>query len=63
VILQSGIDAFNLSIETKLHRASPGGTGGIKSITNYAPVSIVCNWFDFDTVYEVAVVNTIEVFH
>ncbi|KAI5576837.1 hypothetical protein BDE02_09G072100 [Populus trichocarpa] len=35
---KSGIDAFNLSIETKLHRASPGGTGGIKSITNYAPV-------------------------
>ncbi|XWS40345.1 hypothetical protein CRYUN_Cryun18bG0133000 [Craigia yunnanensis] len=30
--------AANLLIEEKVHRASPGGTGGIKSITNYSPV-------------------------
>ncbi|EOX97260.1 D-aminoacid aminotransferase-like PLP-dependent enzymes superfamily protein isoform 3 [Theobroma cacao] len=30
--------AANLYIEDKLPRASPGGTGSIKSITNYSPV-------------------------
>ncbi|KAJ4848744.1 hypothetical protein Tsubulata_020459 [Turnera subulata] len=30
--------AVNLCIEKKFHRATPGGTGGIKSITNYSPV-------------------------
>ncbi|PON63328.1 Branched-chain amino acid aminotransferase II [Parasponia andersonii] len=30
--------ALNLYVEDKLHRAIPGGTGGVKSITNYSPV-------------------------
>ncbi|PQM42749.1 branched-chain-amino-acid aminotransferase 6-like [Prunus yedoensis var. nudiflora] len=33
-----GRAALNLYVEDKLHRATPGGTGGIKSITNYSPV-------------------------
>ena len=34
--------ALNLKVESKFYRAisGTGGTGGIKSITNYAPVSI-----------------------
>lgn len=30
---------INLVIETEVHRAAPGGTGGVKSIGNYAAVS------------------------
>ncbi|XP_034229155.1 branched-chain-amino-acid aminotransferase 6-like isoform X1 [Prunus dulcis] len=33
-----GLAALNLYVEDKLHRATPGGTGGVKSITNYSPV-------------------------
>ncbi|XP_062020635.1 branched-chain-amino-acid aminotransferase 6-like [Rosa rugosa] len=33
-----GRASLNLYVEDKLRRATPGGTGGIKSITNYAPV-------------------------
>ncbi|KAJ4716066.1 Branched-chain-amino-acid aminotransferase [Melia azedarach] len=33
-----GRESLNLLIEDKLHRACPGGTGGIKSIANYAGV-------------------------
>ncbi|KAK9676801.1 hypothetical protein RND81_11G102100 [Saponaria officinalis] len=36
--LKEGVNSyFNLYIEEKYHRASRGGTGGIKSITNYGP--------------------------
>ncbi|KAL6270731.1 hypothetical protein ACE6H2_027642 [Prunus campanulata] len=30
--------ALNLYVEDKLYRATPGGTGGVKSITNYSPL-------------------------
>ncbi|CAM0872126.1 unnamed protein product [Alopecurus aequalis] len=30
--------AVNLLVEEEFHRAMPGGTGGVKTITNYAPV-------------------------
>ncbi|XP_060971759.1 branched-chain amino acid aminotransferase 2, chloroplastic [Cannabis sativa] len=33
-----GRTAMNIYVEDKLHRAIPGGTGGVKSITNYSPV-------------------------
>ncbi|KAJ0077035.1 hypothetical protein Patl1_35922 [Pistacia atlantica] len=33
-----GRESLNLLIERDLHRAGPGGTGGIKSITNYSGV-------------------------
>ncbi|KAJ0049550.1 hypothetical protein Pint_17040 [Pistacia integerrima] len=33
-----GRESLNLLIESDLHRAGPGGTGGIKSITNYSGV-------------------------
>ncbi|KAL5537960.1 hypothetical protein UlMin_044093 [Ulmus minor] len=33
-----GRSALNLFVEDKLHRAIPGGTGCVKSITNYSPV-------------------------
>lgn len=30
---------INLIVETEMHRATPGGTGGVKTIGNYAAVS------------------------
>ncbi|XP_039065809.1 branched-chain-amino-acid aminotransferase 6-like [Hibiscus syriacus] len=29
---------LNLKVENKVHRATPGGTGGVKAVTNYSPV-------------------------
>ncbi|CAL8996084.1 unnamed protein product, partial [Prunus brigantina] len=37
--LARGRATLNLYVEDKLHKATPGGTGGVKSITNYSPVS------------------------
>ncbi|KAF8027878.1 hypothetical protein BT93_E0717 [Corymbia citriodora subsp. variegata] len=33
-----GQRSLNLVVEEKQHRASPGGTGGIKTVANYSPV-------------------------
>lgn len=35
---KKGMAAINLLVEEEFHRAMPGGTGGVKTITNYAPV-------------------------
>ncbi|GFP96322.1 branched-chain-amino-acid aminotransferase 5 chloroplastic [Phtheirospermum japonicum] len=35
---KEGLAPINLIVETELHRATPGGTGGVKTIGNYAPV-------------------------
>ncbi|KAH9317177.1 hypothetical protein KI387_018946, partial [Taxus chinensis] len=35
---KEGLAPIHLQVETKFHRATPGGTGGIKTIGNYAPV-------------------------
>ncbi|XP_012079469.1 branched-chain amino acid aminotransferase 2, chloroplastic isoform X2 [Jatropha curcas] len=35
---REGVAPINLVIEHELHRASPGGTGGVKTIGNYAAV-------------------------
>ncbi|KAL6955024.1 Branched-chain-amino-acid aminotransferase, mitochondrial [Sarracenia purpurea var. burkii] len=35
---KEGIAAINLIVETEVHRATPGGTGGVKTIGNYASV-------------------------
>ncbi|MCL7052225.1 hypothetical protein MKW94_008120, partial [Papaver nudicaule] len=35
---KEGSAPLNLVIEETMHRATPGGTGGVKTITNYAPV-------------------------
>uniref|UniRef100_A0A0C9S8Z3 Branched-chain-amino-acid aminotransferase n=1 Tax=Wollemia nobilis TaxID=56998 RepID=A0A0C9S8Z3_9CONI len=35
---KEGLAPIHLEVETKHHRATPGGTGGIKTIGNYAPV-------------------------
>ncbi|KAF8410271.1 hypothetical protein HHK36_002796 [Tetracentron sinense] len=35
---KEGLAPLNLVVEDKFHRAAPGGTGGVKTITNYAPV-------------------------
>jgi branched-chain amino acid aminotransferase len=32
------MSAIHLLVEEEFHRAMPGGTGGVKTITNYAPV-------------------------
>ncbi|CAN6482164.1 unnamed protein product [Victoria cruziana] len=35
---KEGLAPINLIVENEFHRATPGGTGGIKTIGNYAPV-------------------------
>ncbi|XP_042484734.1 branched-chain-amino-acid aminotransferase 2, chloroplastic-like isoform X2 [Macadamia integrifolia] len=35
---KEGLAPINLLVEDEYHRATPGGTGGVKSISNYAPV-------------------------
>uniref|UniRef100_A0ACD5X4Z2 Uncharacterized protein n=1 Tax=Avena sativa TaxID=4498 RepID=A0ACD5X4Z2_AVESA len=35
---KEGMAAINLVVEEEFHRAMPGGTGGVKTIANYAPV-------------------------
>lgn len=35
---KEGLSPLNLIIETEMHRATPGGTGGVKTIGNYAAV-------------------------
>ncbi|URE28069.1 hypothetical protein MUK42_11913 [Musa troglodytarum] len=35
---KEGLAPINLVIDDKIHRATPGGTGDVKTITNYAPV-------------------------
>ena len=38
-LMQEGVAPINLIVEHELHRATPGGTGGVKTIGNYAAVS------------------------
>ncbi|KAL3525563.1 hypothetical protein ACH5RR_013935 [Cinchona calisaya] len=35
---KEGLAPINLIVETEMHRATPGGTGGVKAIGNYAAV-------------------------
>lgn len=35
---QEGLAPLRLYVEDEFNRASPGGTGGVKTISNYAPV-------------------------
>jgi branched-chain amino acid aminotransferase len=35
---KEGLAPISLVVEDGVHRAMPGGTGGVKTITNYAPV-------------------------
>ncbi|KAL1537043.1 Branched-chain-amino-acid aminotransferase, mitochondrial, variant 2 [Salvia divinorum] len=35
---KEGLSPINLVVETEMHRATPGGTGGVKTIGNYAAV-------------------------
>lgn len=35
---KGGLSPIDLKVETYFHRAAPGGTGAVKSISNYAPV-------------------------
>ena len=37
--IQEGLKPLSIYVEDEFHRATRGGAGGIKSITNYAPVS------------------------
>ena len=36
--LQEGLAPLNLFVEDEMHRATPGGIGSVKTISNYAPV-------------------------
>jgi hypothetical protein len=38
LIFQEGLAPINLVVDDEFHRAMPGGTGGVKTIANYAPV-------------------------
>ncbi len=38
---QGGLAPIDLKVESFYHRAAPGGTGGVKTIGNYAPVSLL----------------------
>lgn len=38
-LMQEGVAPISLLVEHELHRATPGGTGGVKTIGNYAAVS------------------------
>lgn len=40
LLLQEGTAPINLYVEDAFHRAARGGAGGVKSITNYAPVRV-----------------------
>lgn len=42
---QEGLAPINLIVENELHRATPGGTGGVKTIGNYAAVSQTASLF------------------
>lgn len=46
LLLQGGTTPINLYVEDTFHRAARGGAGGVKSITNYAPVKFVFRVFD-----------------
>ncbi|XP_010245645.1 PREDICTED: branched-chain-amino-acid aminotransferase 2, chloroplastic-like isoform X2 [Nelumbo nucifera] len=35
---KEGLSPLNLVVDDEFHRATPGGTGGVKTITNYGPV-------------------------
>ncbi|ONK76117.1 uncharacterized protein A4U43_C03F24080 [Asparagus officinalis] len=35
---KEGLAPINLLVQDEIHRATPGGTGSVKTITNYAPV-------------------------
>lgn len=39
-VLWQGHATLNLVVEEEHHRAIPGGTGGIKTVANYSPVSL-----------------------
>lgn len=41
--LQEGLAPINLVIDDKIHRATPGGTGDVKTISNYAPVHFIAS--------------------
>lgn len=44
---QEGVAPIHLVVEHELHRATPGGTGGVKTIGNYAAVSKQVLFLDF----------------
>ncbi|KAL0348074.1 UNVERIFIED_CONTAM: Branched-chain-amino-acid aminotransferase 5, chloroplastic, partial [Sesamum angustifolium] len=37
---KEGLAPINLIVEIEMHRATPGGTGGVKTIVNYAAEKI-----------------------
>jgi hypothetical protein len=43
-ILQEGLAPIKLIIEDNFHRAAPGGTGGVKTIGNYASVTFASTY-------------------
>jgi len=44
---QEGLAPINLIVENELHRATPGGTGGVKTIGNYAAVRQIASLSSF----------------
>lgn len=62
LLYQEGLAPINLVIETDFHRASPGGTGGVKTIGNYAAVILVLSFsfpfFPFPPMHQFVQHNT-----
>lgn len=46
-LIRQGNSWWNLYVEDNLHKATLGGTGGVKSVTNYSPVSGTKRPFSF----------------
>jgi hypothetical protein len=51
--VQGGLAPIDLKVESFYHRAAPGGTGGVKTIGNYAPVSHLSSFLSEYNYYKV----------
>jgi branched-chain amino acid aminotransferase len=56
VMFQEGLAPIHLKVEETYHRAAPGGTGSVKTVGNYASVSIINRRF-INGCYHVRFVN------
>lgn len=54
--IQEGTAPLNLYIDEEFVRASPGGAGGVKTITNYAPVRNMIKFQCFNIVFLLCIV-------
>lgn len=53
---KEGLAPINLVVDDDFHRAMPGGTGGVKTIANYAPVRALARWLSWPFSHALCVV-------